>query len=80
MVRSSNQVDHENVDTQPAALQQNMKAIDSFVLDYLAGGISATEFREIALKTLPDEGSNVDGEGFVTTREEDDSDIGHSTP
>ena len=52
-----------------------MKAIDSFVLDYLAGGISAKEFREIALKTLPDEGSNVDGEGFVTTREEDDSDI-----
>ena len=40
MIVSSNQDDHENVDTQPAAHQQNMKALDSFVLDYLDGGIS----------------------------------------
>lgn len=62
MIGSSNQGDHENVDTQPAILQHNMKAIDSFVLDYLDGGISAKEFRELALKTLPDDGSNVDRE------------------
>ena len=74
MIVSSNQDDHENVDTQPAAHQQNMKALDSFVLDYLDGGISAKEFRELALKTLPDDGSNVDREkgdsGIVVRKDE----------
>ena len=74
MIGSSNQDDNENVDTQPAALQQNMKAIDSFVLDYLDGGISAKEFRELALKTLPDDGSNMDREegdsGIVVRKDE----------
>lgn len=66
MIGSSNQGGHENADTQPAALQPNVKAIDSLVLDFLDGTMDAKQFRELALKTLPEENDS----GIVVHKDE----------
>eukprot|EP00563_Minutocellus_polymorphus_P006659 CAMPEP_0181044924 /NCGR_PEP_ID=MMETSP1070-20121207/13528_1 /TAXON_ID=265543 /ORGANISM="Minutocellus polymorphus, Strain NH13" /LENGTH=325 /DNA_ID=CAMNT_0023123407 /DNA_START=11 /DNA_END=988 /DNA_ORIENTATION=+ len=64
MIGSSHPGDHDNI--QPA-LRRNMEAVDSFILDYLDGGISIQEFRDFALETLPDANEMIGEDSVAVT-------------